>query len=59
MAKKTNKKPGQNIATKSTNLAMKRRDRNLNHKRATKIVIYLMVLAFIGPVIAGLIIYFF
>jgi hypothetical protein len=54
MAKKTNKKPGQE--TPNT-FAIKKQKNNLNHSRATKVFVILILLAFIVPVIAGLILY--
>ncbi len=62
MAKKTNKKPGQlnsSSTTKDTALMMKRRDNNLNHKKFTKFIFLLMILAFVGVPFAGLIVWFF
>lgn len=58
MAKKTNKKPGQvtsSLSNKNSALTMKRRDNNLNHKKFTKFVIILMILAFVGVPVAGLV----
>ncbi len=58
MANKSNKKPGQN-SVKNSALAMKKSSSNLNQSKTTKIIMILMILAFVGPVIAGLVILFF
>ncbi|QVK19217.1 hypothetical protein KHQ81_05820 [Mycoplasmatota bacterium] len=57
MAKKTNKKPGQasSSVNKNSALTMKRRDNNLNHSKFTKFIIILMILAFVGVPVAGLV----
>lgn len=53
MAKKSNRKPGS-----TQTMALKKQKNNLNDSKLNKIVIILMLLAFIGVPIAGLIIYF-
>ena len=52
MAKKTNKKPG-----KATNLGLKKSGKNLNQSKITKIIVLIMVLAFVGPLIIGLLVW--
>lgn len=58
MAKKSNKKPGQN-KSQNKNLMMKRKSRNLNQSKFAKIILLLMVLAFIIPGILQLLSYLF
>lgn len=53
MSKKSNKKPGKVI---NSSLAMKKQKSNLNQSKTQLIIIILMILAFVGPVIAGLLI---
>lgn len=55
MAKKTNRKPGS--ANVSNSFALKKQKNNLNQSKMSKIIVILMVLAFVGVPIAGLLIY--